>query len=113
MDDSANEYFLGFSLNGENSRLQLFVYTNEPTPVNFIVTATGFSYYSGTATQNSSTLVNLPNSLQVRDSSERDKGVYVKAEGDRKIVVHALNTYSFTSDAFLALRTYTLQSPTN
>ena len=107
MDSSANEFFLGFSLNyvgGEDFILQLFVTTTESSPVRFTVNATGFNY-SGIATSNSSTNVILPNSLMVRNdgASERDKGIYVKAEGDKKIVVYGLNYQRFTTDAFLAL----------
>ena len=107
MDSSGNEFFLGFSLNhvgGEDFILQLFVTTTESSPVRFTVNATGFNY-SGVATHNSSTNVTLPNSLMVRndDASERDKGIYVKAEGDKKIVVYGLNYQRFTTDAFLAL----------
>ena len=103
LDSSANEFFLGFSLNliGRSS-LQLFVTTAESSPVKFTVNATGFNY-SGIATSNSSTIVTLPNSLQVRDASERSKGIYVKAEGDRKIIVYGLNYEDRTTDAFLAL----------
>ena len=87
---------------GRNSLLQLIVTTTESSPVKFIVNATGFSY-SGKATRNPSTNVTLPNSLQVRTVSERNKGIYVKAEGDRKITVYGLNYERSTSDAFLAL----------
>ena len=105
LDSSANEFFVGFSVNNNgNSLLQLFVTTTESSPVKFTVNATGFNY-SGIATHNSSTNVTLPNSLQVIDAgtSERNKGIYVKAEGDRKIVVYGLNYMMFTTDAFLAL----------
>ena len=104
MDSSANEFFLGFSLNyaGDDITLQLFVTTTESSPVMFTVNTTGF-HYSGIATHNSSTNVTLPSSLQVSDDSERNKGIYVKAEGDKKIVVYGLNYHEFTTDAFLAL----------
>ena len=105
LDSSANEFFLGFSLNSLGDAvitLQLFVTTTESSPIMFTVNATGFSY-SGIATRNSSTSVTLPNSLQVRDVSERNKGIYIKAEGDRKITVYGLNYRTATTDAFLAL----------
>ena len=107
LDSSANEFFLGFSKNWEGDdriTLQLFVTTTDSNPVNFVVNATGFSY-SGIATQNSSTNVTLPSSLQVTTVSETlgNKGIYVKAEGDRKIVVYGLSYQAFTTDAFLAL----------
>ena len=104
LDSSANEFFLGFSLNADGAgvTLHLFITTSEPSPVRFTVNVTGFSY-SGVATQNSSTNVTLPNSLMVRNDSERNKGIHVKAEGDKKIVVYGLNYRQGSTDAFLAL----------
>ena len=87
---------------GNNVTLYLLVTTPESSPVRFTVNATGFSY-SGIATQNSSTNVTLPSNLQVVNASESDKGIYVKAEGDRKIVVYGLSYKDRTTDAFLAL----------
>lgn len=103
LESSANEFFLGFSLNfNGNSMLQLFVTTAEASPVSFSVTANGFSF-DGIATSNSSTMVQLPSTLEVRSDTERDKGIHVKAEGDRKIVVYGLSNFRFTTDAYLAL----------
>ena len=99
---------MGFSsnydgnLNRAETQLSVLVTTPESSPVRFTVNATGFSY-SGIASQNSSTNVTLPNSLQVRNVSERDKGIYVKAEEHKKIVVYGLNWYRHSTDAFLAL----------
>lgn len=87
---------------GSGIRLQLFVTTTESNPVEFMVNATGFSY-EGVASQNSSTIVTLPSSLQVQSVLDRDKGIYVKAEGDKKVVIYGLSYNRFTSDAFLAL----------
>ena len=71
--------------------------------MNFSVTTlTGFNF-NGTATRQSTTTVILPSSLQVQDSTERNKGIYIKAEGNKRIVVYGLNYRQFTSDAFLAL----------
>ena len=67
-----------------------------------VETQTGVNITS-TATSNSTTTVDLPASLQVSSVSERDKGIRVKAEGNKKIVVYGLNYNTFTSDAFLAL----------
>ena len=108
MDSSANEFFLGFSRNlfQEPSRrrptLSLFVTTAELIRVRFVVTASGFSF-SGMATNNSTTVVSLPNTLQVDSAAERNKGIHIKAEGERKIVVYGLLYYSLTADAYLAL----------
>lgn len=105
MESSANEFFLGFTTNyqvGYANSLQFFISTPEFNPVSFSVTATGYTY-SGTATNHSTTVVNLPLSLEVASSSERNKGIYVKAEGERKIVVYGMSYATYTTDAFLAL----------
>ena len=104
MESSGNEFFLGFSTNARENpvTLQLFVTTSESSPVNFLVNTSGFSY-RGVASQNSSTNVTLPSSLQVDSVSDRNKGIYVKAEGDKKIVVYGLSYSQDSSDAFLAL----------
>jgi hypothetical protein len=48
-------------------------------------------------------VVTLPTSLEVGDSTQRNKGIYVKAEGERKIVVYGISYQQYTTDAFLAL----------
>ena len=104
MDSSANEFFVGFSHSHVISRirLSLFVTTSENTPVSFVVTASGFNF-RGIATNNSTTLVSLPNTLQVTSTAERNKGIYIKAEGERKIMVYGLSYRRTTTDAYLAL----------
>ena len=85
----------------------MFITTSEPEPVNFDITANGFRF-SGVANRNSSTRVILPNTVEVQSITDREKGIYVKAEGVRKIVVYGLSYAQFTSDAFLALPCNTL-----
>lgn len=106
LDSSANEFFLGFSLNvvesGRPITLRLFITTAETDPVQFAINATGFNF-NGVATHDSSLTVTLPTSLQVTNSNERNKGIHVKAEGDKTIVVYGLTSQIFSSDAFLAL----------
>ena len=82
--------------------LLLFVTTPETNPVTFTVTANGFNF-TGTAFSNSSTEVSIPSTFQVRSNSEQNKGIYVKAEGESKIVVYGLSYEMYSSDAFLAL----------
>ena len=104
MESAANEFFVGFTRNSEGGppTLQFFVSTPEPNPVSFTVTASGFRF-SGVAISNSATVVNLPNTFQVQSTSERNKGIHIKAEQQRKLVVYGLSYHQFTSDAFLAL----------
>ena len=90
LDNSANEFYIGFYRNYGTASLQLFINTPEPYPVSFSITATGFSY-TGTATNSSSTVVTLPSSLEVQSSSERNKGIYVRAEGNSKLSVLILS----------------------
>ena len=66
-----------------------------------VETLLGFEY-TGTATNNSTTLVRLDSSYQVRKSNEINKGIRIYA-GNKQISVHGLNYKWGTSDAFLAL----------
>ena len=105
MENAANEFIIGFSVNLEvrsPPSLLLFVTTPETNSVTFTVTANGFNF-TGTAFNDSSTEVSIPSTFQVRSNSERNKGIYVKAEGESKIVVYGLSYRSSSSDAFLAL----------
>ena len=104
MENAGNEFFLGFSSNNpRGSRtLQLFVTTTESSNVNFMVNASGFSF-TGVAVHGSSQIVTLPSTLEVVDGSERNKGVFVKAEEDKSIIVYGLSYSAASSDAFLAL----------
>ena len=104
LESTANEFYVGFMYNADQPpTLQLFVSTPEPNPVNFSVsTQTGFTF-NGTATRQSTTTVILPSTLQVQTSTERNKGIYIKAEQNKRILVYGLNYRQFTSDAFLAL----------
>ena len=104
LDNAANEFYVGFSENAEgiSQSLRLFVIAAESDPVSFSVTATGFSF-TGTATSDTSMVVNLPTSLAVTSSSERNKGIHIKAEGEKRIVIYGLNFHEFTTDAYLAL----------
>ena len=106
LESAANEFLIGFSANlvegNQVPSLQLFVTTPETNPVTFTVTANGFSF-TGTTTSNSSTMVNLPSTLQILSNTERNKGIYVKAEGESKIVLYGLSYKTDSTDAFLAL----------
>ena len=105
LESAANEFFLGFTDNLFPNTLLLFVTTTEPNPVAFTVeTLMGFSF-TGVATNNVTTRVTLPSDIRVFSESitERNKGIRVKAEEERRIVVYGLNFNLFSSDAFLAL----------
>ena len=107
IENAANEFFVGFSSNvgGWRVTLQIFVSTPESDPVNFKVETRGFNF-SGVATNHSTSVVDLPHTFQVRSNSttERNKGIHVKAEGDKKLTVYGFShAFPGSSDAFLAL----------
>ena len=104
LESSSNEFFLGFATNFQSpDELSIFVTTVESEPVAFAVSAVGFSF-TGTATSNSSLKVAIPTTLQVSlGNNDREKGIRVKAEGDKTIVVYGLSYRLASSDAFLAL----------
>ena len=104
MKSSANEFFVGFAsnLNGQSTELSIFVTTTEQEPVTFAISAVGFSF-TGIATSTSSAKIAIPATLEVRNSNDRNKGIRVKAEEDRTIVVYGLSYRQLSSDAFLAL----------
>ena len=104
LESVSSEFFVAFGRNDEagSPTLRLFITSIEPDPVPITIeTLRGFNF-TGIATQNATTTVEIPNTFQVASSSERDKGIRVSA-GDKRIVVYGLNYVSSTSDAFLAL----------
>jgi len=104
LESTANEFYVGFMYTVDQPpTLQLFVSTPEPNPVNFSVTTQVSFTFNGTATRQSTTTVILPSTLQVQTNTERNKGIYIKAEQNKRILVYGLNYREFTSDAFLAL----------
>ena len=101
---ATSEFFVAFGKNDidDSSTLRLFITSTEPDPVPITIeTLRGFNF-TGIATPNVTTTVEIPNTFKVVSSSERDKGIRVSA-GDKRIVVYGLNYHNFTSDAFLAL----------
>ena len=104
LESTANEFYVGFMYNAiQPTTLQLFVSTPEPNPVNFSVTTQMGFTFNGTATPQSTTTVILPSTLEVQTNIERNKGIYIKAEENKRILVYGLNYHQFSTDAFLAL----------
>ena len=104
LESASSEFFVAFGRNDIDGSptLRLFITSIEPDPVPITIeTLRGFSF-TGIATQNETTTIEIPSTFQVVSSSERDKGIRVSA-GDNRIVVYGLNYDTFTSDAFLAL----------
>ena len=103
LGSASSEFFVAFGKNrGSPAILRLFITSIEPDPVPITIeTLRGFNF-TGIATQNETTTVEIPNTFEVVSSSERDKGIRVSA-GDNRIVVYGLNYHKDTSDGFLAL----------
>ena len=115
--NEGNEFFVGFFRNrfGRVDEPEvippvLWITTKESTPVNFEV----FTFFgllaSGAATPGEITYVNIPLGFVVFDSSDEDddtdplyKGIRIKAEDDRRIVVFGHHEEVASNDAYLAL----------
>jgi len=115
--NEGNEFFVGFIKN-RFSRTPakpkvispiLWITTKEFLPVNFnVFTITGL-LASGVAFPGQVTYVNMSLGLVVFDSTEDNqhdskfKGIYIKAEGNRRIVVFGQHEELASNDAYLAL----------
>ena len=102
-ESHSSEFIVAFGKNVGTPTLSLFISTIEPDPVLVTVTTLRGFNFTGFATNNETLSIEIPNTFQVRSSSERDKGILVRAEDQRSIVVYGLNYYTFSSDAFLGL----------
>ena len=88
----------------------LWITTKEPTSVNFTVSTVSGQLASNVARPGEITYVNIPIEFVVFDSSNPQdtadslyKGIYIKAEDNRRIVVFGQNEEVATNDAYLAL----------
>ena len=113
-----NEFYIGFIANNRNNAdnqptAGLFVTTDEEDPVSFTVTYNNGQMQQGEARRDTTFLVRLPVNqppdvfdIRVGSNTERNKGVYLKAEGDKLVTVYGINDAAFSTDAFLALPAY-------
>ena len=100
-----------FGLVVEQERIDpiLWITTKESTLVTFTVSSFFGRLASGVATPGVVTYVNIPIGFVVFDSTvdsatdSRFKGIRIKAQGDRRIVVFGHNEELASNDAFLAL----------
>ena len=82
----------------------LLVTTDEPLPVNFTVEATNPALVmTDIATHGSVTTLQLPKAVVVTNSSQRNKGIRIKAENEKTISVYGSNHEISSSDFFTAL----------
>ena len=110
------EFFVGFFRNrfGRSDEEEvippvLWITTKESTPVNFQVFTMFGSLASGVATPGEITYVDIPLGFVVFDSTQdsetdtRFKGIRIKVEDDRRIVVFGQHEEVASNDAYLAL----------
>ena len=114
--NEGNEFFVGFIRNrfDATDKLEmippvLWITTKESTPVNFdIFTIAGLLASNSTAPRHV-TYIPIPLEFVVFDSSEDSmsdsqfKGIQIKAEGNRKIIVFGQHEEVGSNDAYLAL----------
>ena len=115
--NEGNEFYVGFFRNqfGRASEQEvippiLWITTKESTSVNFTVSTYFGQLASDVARPGEITYVNIPIGFVVFDSSDEDdtadslyKGIHIKAEGNRRIVVFGQNEEVASNDAYLAL----------
>ena len=113
--NAGNEFYLGFFHNrysylcgAEKYPPIIWVTTLEATPVSFVITTHNRTLYSGMVYPNSVTYVSTTLDLIVSESapvtiSERFKGIRIKAEHNRKIIVFGQNEQLGSNDAYVAL----------
>ena len=113
--NAGNEFYLGFFQNrntincaANNYPPVIWVTTLEATPVSFVITTHDGTLYSGMVCPDSATYVSTALDLIVSESapvtiSERFKGIRIKAEHNRKIVVFGQNEELGSNDAYVAL----------
>ena len=86
--------------------LYILVTTNEPMPVNFIVTTFREEEVSNTYTATYGTTTRVAFSADdfyITNEMQRDRAIYVQAEVGKKISVYAVNDEFRSTDGFLAL----------
>ena len=114
--NEGNEFFIGFFRNrfGRTEEPEvippvLWITTKESTPVNFEVFTFFGPLASGVATPGEITYVDIPlgfvvfNSTEDNDEDTRFKGIHIKAEDDRRIVVFGHHEEVASNDAYLGL----------
>ena len=114
--NEGNEFYVGFFINrfglvSEQERIDpiLWITTKESTSVSFTVSSFFGHLASGVATPGVVTYINISIGFVVFDSTvnsatdTRFKGIHIKAEGDRRIIVFGQNEEVASNDAYLAL----------
>ena len=113
--NGGNEFYVGFfwSRYNESQNIPpiLLVTTTESTPVNFNVATITETLYTGLASPGQITYVSVDtelvafDSMQVNNADIQFKGIHIKTENSRKIIVYGQHV---SNDAFLALPVFKL-----
>ena len=113
--NAGNEFYLGFFQNYNSAYCGakkyppiIWVTTPETTSVSFVITTHDGIIHSGTVCPALVTYISVPLDLIVSESapmtiSERFKGIRIKAEGDKKIIVFGQYEELGSNDAYVAL----------
>ena len=108
LQNEANEFFVGFGNNSQciqEPQLILSVTTSSQDTVKFTVDTLLDFTYNGTVSLGSPANVVIPQNYTVADDSilQRQKGIHVKAEGNKTVAVFGMNRGDQSTDAYLAL----------
>ena len=111
-----NHHFSQYCNNMKNPPT-VWVTTTEQQPVRFTVETYNKVIFRGTASPCTYTYINIPLELVVSESApaavvDRFKGIMIKAEDNKKIVVFAQYEESRSKGAYLALPVMSLSSST-
>ena len=89
----------------------VFVTTSEDNPVSFTISSQFEEFYEeGVAMPGQVTSFYFEQSFALLTTTERGKVIIVKALGDHKLVVYGANEALYTTDAFLALPSVSIES---
>ena len=111
--NEGNEFALVFFENFDFiPTFTVFVTTPEDNPVSFTISSQFEEFYEGVAMPNNVTSFHFEQSFALVNTIDRGKAIIVKAEGDHKLVVYGANEALYTTDAFLALPSVSIESET-
>ena len=109
LQNEANEFFIGFGKNAcpciKERELIISVTTSSQDTVGFTVDTLLDFTYNGTVSLSSPANVRIPPNFNVTDdsTSQRQKGIHLKVEGNKTVAVFGMNRGDQSTDAYLAL----------
>ena len=110
--NEGNEFALVFIENVDYiPTFTVFVTTPEDNPVSFTISSQFEEFYEeGVTMPNNVTSFHFEQSFALVNTTDRGKAIIVKAQGDHKLVVYGANEALYTTDAFLALPSVSIES---